>query len=76
MSYDSLRRGVIPCTIKSIASPRLPAVVILCSRISPQHACWLGNSDTCTNRTVVKTLKAGSARSIDRHLCQHGSLWQ
>ena len=26
-AYDALRRGVIPCTIKSIASPRLPAVV-------------------------------------------------
>ena len=26
--------------------------------------------------TVVKTLKARSALSINRHLCQHGSLWQ
>ena len=39
MSCDALRRGVIPCAIKSIASPWLPAVVKLCSRRSPQHAC-------------------------------------
>ena len=45
--------------------------------VMPDHLHWLIQlNERWSLSTVVKTLKARSARSINRHLCQHGSLWQ
>jgi putative transposase len=45
--------------------------------VMPDHLHWLIQlNDHWSLSMVVKTLKARSARSIKRHLCQHGSLWQ
>ena len=45
--------------------------------VMPDHLHWLIQlNQRWTLSTVVKTLKARSALSINRHLCQHRSLWQ
>ncbi len=43
----------------------------------PDHLHWLIQlNERWPLPRVVKTLKARSALTINRHLCQHGSLWQ
>ena len=45
--------------------------------VMPDPLHWLIQlNQRWTLSTVVKTLKARSALSINRHLCQQGSLWQ
>ena len=52
-------------------------VISLAWVIMPDHLHWLIQlNDGWTLSRVVKTLKARSALTINRHLCQHGSLWQ
>jgi len=52
-------------------------VISLAWVVMPDHLHWLIQlNDRWSLSTVVKTLKAHSARAINRHLCQHGSLWQ
>ena len=52
-------------------------VISLAWVVRPDHLHWLIQlNDRWSLSTVVKTLKARSARSINRHLCQRGSLWQ
>ena len=52
-------------------------VISLAWVVMPDHLHWLIQLDERWSlSTVAKTLKARSALSINRHLCQHGSLWQ
>jgi len=52
-------------------------VISLAWVVMPDHLHWLIQlNERWSLSTVVKTLKARSALSINRHLCQHGSLWQ
>ena len=52
-------------------------VISLAWVVMPDHLHWLIQlNERWSLTTVVKTLKARSALSINRHLCQHGSLWQ
>jgi REP element-mobilizing transposase RayT len=45
--------------------------------IMPDHLHWLIQLNECLPLSrVVKTLKARSALTINRHRCQSGSLWQ
>jgi putative transposase len=52
-------------------------VISLAWVVMPDHLHWLIqlNSD-CSLSRIVKTIKARSALTINRHLGQHGSLWQ
>jgi REP element-mobilizing transposase RayT len=70
MSYDSLRRGRHSLLQQG-------DVISLARVVMPDHLHWLIQlNDRWSLSTVAKTLKARSARSINRHLCQQGSLWQ
>ncbi len=52
-------------------------VISLAWVVMPDHLHWLIQlNERWSLSTVVKTLKARSALSINRHLCQQGSLWQ
>jgi len=52
-------------------------VISLAWVVMPDHLHWLIQlNERWSLSTVVKNLKARSARSINRHLCRHGSLWQ
>ena len=58
-------------------------VISLAWVVMPDHLHWLiqlkhrsNEFDPTALSRVVKTLKARSALNINRHLCQHGSLWQ
>jgi putative transposase len=45
--------------------------------VMPDHLHWLIQLNECWSLCkVMKTLKARSARSINRYRCQQGSLWQ
>ena len=52
-------------------------VISLAWVVMPDHLHWLIQlNERWTLSRVVKTLKARSALTINRHLGQHGSLWQ
>ena len=52
-------------------------VISLAWVVMPDHLHWLIQlNERWSLSTVVKTLKARSALSINRHLCQQASLWQ
>jgi REP element-mobilizing transposase RayT len=52
-------------------------VISLARVVMPDHLHWLIQlNGHWSLSTVVKTLKARSALSINRYLCQYGSLWQ
>ena len=73
---------------KAITAARLPVrelrrlheqgdVSSLARVVMPDHLHWLIQlNERWSLSRVVKTLKARSALSINRHLCQQGSLWQ
>ena len=52
-------------------------VISLAWVVMPDHLHWLIQlTERWPLSRVVKTLKARSALTINRHLCRHGSIWQ
>ena len=52
-------------------------VISLAWVVMPDHLHWLIQlNERWPLSRVVKTLKARSALTINRHLCRHGNLWQ